>query len=95
MATLQNSRKNQNEILGILVRDWNPDDLPNDTAAQGYEGFVPDIYRFLLAGATREELARYLYDKDVIASGVERFDFSRWGVAKSAADRLLSLKITA
>jgi hypothetical protein len=94
MATLQNNRKNQDQILGILVRDWNPDDLPNDTAAQGYEGFVPDIYRFLLSGATREELARHLYDKDVIASGVERFDSYRWAVAESAADRLLSLKIT-
>lgn len=95
MATVHDRRKNQNEILGILVRDWNPDDLPSDAAAPEYEGFVPDIHRFLLSGATREELARHLYDKDVISSGLERFDSSRWAVAESTADRLLRLKITA
>jgi len=91
VETLQNNRRNQEKILEILVSYWNPSDLSQSDC----EGCVPDIYRFLLAKLSREELARHLYDKDIAASGTERDDSLRWTVAEKVADRLLSLGIVA
>ena len=91
--TLQENRRHQNQILEILIRDWNPSSLPHDQAACEYESDIPDIYRRLLAGTNREELTRSLYEKDAIVIATERRDPSRWSVAEQVADKLLSLGI--
>ena len=92
---LQENRRHQNEILGILVREWNPHCFPEDQAAYEHEGEVPDIYRRLLARVSGEELARYLYGRDIVAMDAERFDSSRWAAAERVADKLLGLAIRA
>lgn len=94
MDRLEENRKHQADILAILVQHWNPQALPSDQAAHEYECFVPDIYRILLSRVSREQLARHIYDKDVIALSADRFDYGRWAVAEKVADLILGLKIT-
>ncbi|MDB6034692.1 MAG: hypothetical protein JWM16_5030 [Verrucomicrobiales bacterium] len=81
----------QNPILEILARAWNPGGFSHGQALGQYESLVPEVARRLLGRASRDELARYLHEKDVVAGEADRFHSLRWQIAEKVAASLLEL----
>jgi hypothetical protein len=71
--SISEDRKMQNAILEILARAWNPGGFSHGQALRQYESLVPEVARRLLGRASRDELARYLYEKDAVAGEADRF----------------------